>query len=144
MKKLSMDAPMKKSAIRMKETIGTDFMMSTKGESIWRTALDFEAIQLKTIANKMATSTLSMMRKAEMATERQWAPCVNSCIKVEATAIGPGSKNPVPPKEAVSCQIRRMRRTPKAEKMMSCLLFCTVVKVVGRHIAADGLGVHAR
>ena len=71
MKKLSMDAPMKKSAIRMKETIGTDFMMSTKGESIWRTALDFEAIQLKTMANKMATSTLSMMRKAEMATERQ-------------------------------------------------------------------------
>lgn len=119
-------------------------MMSTKGESIWRTALDFEAIQLKTIANKMATSTLSMMRKAEMATERQWAPCVNSCIKVEATAIGPGSKNPVPPKEAVSCQIRRMRRTPKAEKMMSCLLFRTVVKVVGRHIATDGLGVHAR
>jgi hypothetical protein len=37
-----------------------------------------------------------------------------------------------------------MRRTPKAEKMMSCLLFRTVVKVVGRHIATDGLGVHAR
>ena len=128
----------------MKETIGTDFMMSTKGDSICRKAFDFDATQLNTMAQMVAATTLPIIRDAETATALQLSAFEKSSKNVEATLIGPGNKKPVPPKDAASCQRRRIKNTPSAAKKILRLLFSTVVEIVRRHAAADGLWIHLR
>lgn len=106
---------MKKRAIKMNETIGTDFIIRIVGARSLRKARRFEANHDKRIANTMATSKLDTMRATDVKIEIQLSLDANNLKNVAKTALGAGNKKPVPPNIESSCQSASNSSVPKIE-----------------------------